>query len=602
MWEAEVQRELGGGGDPGPDRVDHTRNLYRVDEVLSAMQKAVRRSEEADAQYWACELYASGLCRAAVQRLVFIGTEDLALPFAQLPQWLLELFDEWEEAFRQEQQSPAARRCLLRLVRGLARMRKGRTVCLGHSIGRMLLLRRLQQLGLSLPQPGRPLSGGGVQWSVWHGLSGADCSEGRCSLLHSHSGDRLAALPVPVRGCTDCRAALAGQLGAAASRAADEGCSEAEEEALYCLTLLEEAGWEEAAWSALLAVPGGSAAEQAQVDALRALSLRIATAERLRVFHALLLRTRRRWLDYQQQHAEGEQPDEADIARAFRLARHPHGVPWYCVDQHTLRGKGHARGKQLRGRDTSGDLMRASRELRVGAATEWDAEERSRSHGPGRVWPRSLREGYPSMALQFFDQGALVRDEHFVGPERPPVLIDTLHAPAVASDDPVAAHPAPEDSSVDPWHHAARRWYANWELAVGHGRGSVEVRQLLEQAWERGLSRHCHAVGHARPRKQRLQQQPQKSTRGSPPTPPPSLRDTRDDAPPAGMPQPQDAAGALRSEASSQGERGEAGSSEAVHRGGRPVLALGREPLLTIAATLGGAPRRAAPRAHRARR
>ena len=55
-----------------------TVNGYRLDEVKSALQKAIRRGQEEEAMFWARELLESGKATALWQRLKVIAVEDCA--------------------------------------------------------------------------------------------------------------------------------------------------------------------------------------------------------------------------------------------------------------------------------------------------------------------------------------------------------------------------------------------------------------------------------------------------------------------------------------------------------------------------------------------
>lgn len=55
-----------------------TVNGYRLDEVKSALQKAIRRGQEEEAMFWARELMESGKATALWQRLKVIAVEDCA--------------------------------------------------------------------------------------------------------------------------------------------------------------------------------------------------------------------------------------------------------------------------------------------------------------------------------------------------------------------------------------------------------------------------------------------------------------------------------------------------------------------------------------------
>jgi replication-associated recombination protein RarA len=57
-----------------------TRRGYQPHEVVSALQKAVRRSKPEEAAYWAIELFASGYHNWLFKRLYEIAFEDTTLP------------------------------------------------------------------------------------------------------------------------------------------------------------------------------------------------------------------------------------------------------------------------------------------------------------------------------------------------------------------------------------------------------------------------------------------------------------------------------------------------------------------------------------------
>lgn len=56
-----------------------SKNKYSMDEVTSALQKAIRRGKEAEAGYWACEMVDSGYWRYLLHRLQTIAAEDIGL-------------------------------------------------------------------------------------------------------------------------------------------------------------------------------------------------------------------------------------------------------------------------------------------------------------------------------------------------------------------------------------------------------------------------------------------------------------------------------------------------------------------------------------------
>ena len=56
-----------------------TKNHYRLDEVVSALQKSIRRGQEEAAAYWALELVDSGMAKYLWRRLLVIAAEDIGL-------------------------------------------------------------------------------------------------------------------------------------------------------------------------------------------------------------------------------------------------------------------------------------------------------------------------------------------------------------------------------------------------------------------------------------------------------------------------------------------------------------------------------------------
>jgi replication-associated recombination protein RarA len=62
-----------------------TKNQYRCDEVVSALQKAIRRGDCDAAVYWAHELNTSGFGAWAWKRLLIIVSEDVGLAVPETP-------------------------------------------------------------------------------------------------------------------------------------------------------------------------------------------------------------------------------------------------------------------------------------------------------------------------------------------------------------------------------------------------------------------------------------------------------------------------------------------------------------------------------------
>jgi replication-associated recombination protein RarA len=83
-----------------------TKNGYNFYEVLSAMQKAVRRGDAASAGYWALELYDSGFIVHIWNRLHIIACEDIAEPISREISELERIHDRFNEGTKKGTQRP----------------------------------------------------------------------------------------------------------------------------------------------------------------------------------------------------------------------------------------------------------------------------------------------------------------------------------------------------------------------------------------------------------------------------------------------------------------------------------------------------------------
>jgi replication-associated recombination protein RarA len=84
-----------------------TLNEYRADEVVSALQKAVRRGDCDSAVYWAHEMNLSGLGAWAWRRLLIITSEDVGLAVPEAPAIVNGLFG-ISQVLLAHQQKPVA--------------------------------------------------------------------------------------------------------------------------------------------------------------------------------------------------------------------------------------------------------------------------------------------------------------------------------------------------------------------------------------------------------------------------------------------------------------------------------------------------------------
>lgn len=69
-----------------------TKNGYNLDEVISSLQKEIRRAHEEEAMYWALELIESGFAKYLWRRLFVISSEDVSPLEAHIPPLLLALY------------------------------------------------------------------------------------------------------------------------------------------------------------------------------------------------------------------------------------------------------------------------------------------------------------------------------------------------------------------------------------------------------------------------------------------------------------------------------------------------------------------------------
>jgi replication-associated recombination protein RarA len=77
-----------------------TANGYARDEVVSALQKAIRRSQERPALFWAQELTDSGYIEYAWKRLLIITSEDIGLAWPEGPAVIRALYENHRDALK----------------------------------------------------------------------------------------------------------------------------------------------------------------------------------------------------------------------------------------------------------------------------------------------------------------------------------------------------------------------------------------------------------------------------------------------------------------------------------------------------------------------
>lgn len=102
---------------------------YPTGEVVSALQKCIRRGLEEDACYWALELHESGLGGWAWKRLRIICSEDVGLAWPEGPAVIRALYDNFVDATKKRGAKGTGERLfLIHAVMLLAQAPKSRRV------------------------------------------------------------------------------------------------------------------------------------------------------------------------------------------------------------------------------------------------------------------------------------------------------------------------------------------------------------------------------------------------------------------------------------------------------------------------------------------
>lgn len=74
-----------------------TVNGHRLDEVVSALQKAIRRSEIDNALYWGVDMWLSGYEEYAWKRLKIIASEDIGIAERDMPAQIQSLYSAYKD-------------------------------------------------------------------------------------------------------------------------------------------------------------------------------------------------------------------------------------------------------------------------------------------------------------------------------------------------------------------------------------------------------------------------------------------------------------------------------------------------------------------------
>lgn len=105
-----------------------TKKGYDFFEVVSALQKAIRRSLEGDALFFAVELFNSGYDGFLWRRLCIIASEDIGLAEPLLPATLHALRQSYDVQKKEKKENKPERMFLIHAVLILVRAKKSRLV------------------------------------------------------------------------------------------------------------------------------------------------------------------------------------------------------------------------------------------------------------------------------------------------------------------------------------------------------------------------------------------------------------------------------------------------------------------------------------------
>jgi hypothetical protein len=112
-------------GNPNHFKLKNAPGGYYKDEVISALQKAIRRSDERRAVYWATVLELEGekIANQMWHRMLIMANEDIGSADSSVIVKVKTLYDCWKEGLADE------RLCVIHAALILARAPKSRTCC-----------------------------------------------------------------------------------------------------------------------------------------------------------------------------------------------------------------------------------------------------------------------------------------------------------------------------------------------------------------------------------------------------------------------------------------------------------------------------------------
>jgi len=125
-----------------------TKNNHPLDEVISALQKEIRRGKTEEAFYWALELFESNFQRYLWKRLKVIANEDIGIANPQAIILIDTLAREFDD-FLKDERHGSARLCLANAILYLTQSKKTRAA--DDLQGVVRLRRDLKNWRLTIP-------------------------------------------------------------------------------------------------------------------------------------------------------------------------------------------------------------------------------------------------------------------------------------------------------------------------------------------------------------------------------------------------------------------------------------------------------------------
>ena len=367
----------------------NTVSLYSGDELMSCLQKSIRRCANSECLFWLSEMALSGNYTSAMSRLTVIASEDLSLAHLQTPQFLL---DNWVKF--NEPGIPLFEQLYILFSTGdiLASMRCCKTTNNSCGASLQFLENKITEVKEILKnKPDKVLTDNEIQY------------------LEEPNEKHFQ------------------QIRELAFRARDQEDFNAEKEALCIIqrfyTEMENEDWHKAVWKEILSWETLNKHTKDNMNALYNLNypglVGGDSGVRLRIFHAFLLFTREKYFPLPLEPLPITTLSRDDVFNYLKnkLDNIKNGnikenrlltIYPFAVDRHTARGKGGPRDENYQyGVDTV-PKFRAAAAIYGYDVSGWSEDEIAKSHGPAKKWPRNVDIGSPTLLEQFFDEGAVV--------------------------------------------------------------------------------------------------------------------------------------------------------------------------------------------------